>query len=406
MKSYFAFLTLLLCTISLSQVWAQKELKPGFIITLQQDTIYGFINNKSTSSLNTSCEFFSNNNSTSTIYKPGDISVFQIDNEKCFISKTVSIDGEDKTLFLEFLLEGIVNLYYCDYKRNSSYYIEKDDEIYELKNNHIEYENDNGIKYKKFDNKYKGILMVIFKDEPQLAQQINSSILSHKSLINLSKNYHDMVCTDHQCIIYEKQKKGHTVIRPFVGFQASSLSLTTSKDRTTYTSYKVGADFCFPTFNSSPRWDFWVGINLSKDEANAKFNNNIFGEDAQHRIYLKDNALQIPFSLEYTIPYKKILPFVGFGYSNVFLLNTTSETYRVFRYNDGYEQLADDHTIRYQSGLDVFVGFKAPFKKSYLYGKLGYQRRFSPARNNYYSQYIVIQSYSFSIGWAFNGNKQ
>ncbi len=411
MKSQLVFLLLTLCSIS--NLYSQKDLRPGYIITLQNDTIYGQINNKSTSNFNSKCEFYAYNSSKSTTYLPGEINMFRIVNDKCFISKIVNIDGEDKTLFLEFLLEGIVNLYFCHYKKEETYFIEKDDEIHKLENNKVSHTDANNIQYLQDDNKYKGMLFVLFEDEPQLRTKINSTILTHKSLINLTKDYHDMVCDDHQCIIYKKEPK-KIIFRPYVGYKNAIVGLKTSQDKSQYSSFVLGIDLNLNTFNSNPRWGILIGLNFSKEEFNDAFLNTLYINDTEskertHRIHVKDNALEVPISIEYTFPYKTIKPFLGIGYSNIFLLNKEAEVYRQYFLSNGsysYERLTETDIRPYQSGINASAGFKVPFKKSYLQVRFNYQYRFCPIADNYKTDYLNIQSYSLNLGWAFNGNQK
>ncbi len=246
--------------------------------------------------------------------------------------------------------------------------------------------------------------MVILKDEPQLIDQINATLLTHNSLIKLTKNYHNLACSDRECITYEKEKNGKTIFRPYIGLKHSIFSLNTSEDKNTTTSYNIGVDFCFPTYlKSTPRWNVFIGINLSKDENNTLFNNSIFDDNVYHRIYIKHTTLQIPISLEYTIPMKKISPFLSCGYSNIFLLNKEAEVYRVYNITTN-EGLIDSHLGVYQSGLNIGAGLKVPMKSSYLFCGLTYQYRFSPSKTNYMTEFTTMQTYSINLGWAFNGN--
>ena len=54
---------------------------------------------------------------------------------------------------------------------------------------------------------YKGKLFSIMQDCPELKNEIKRTKLDHKSLIKLSKDYHDIICKDNSCIIYERTVK-------------------------------------------------------------------------------------------------------------------------------------------------------------------------------------------------------
>lgn len=406
MKYRILFILLGLCSIS--NMYSQKDLKPGYIITLQNDTIFGQINNQSTSSFNSKCEFIPNNSTESTTYLPGEIQSFRSIDDKCFISKTVNLHGDDKEMFLEFLLEGIVNLYFCHYKKEETYYIEKDGLIYTLEKKQVDIVGEDNLQYRTEIDKYKAVLALLFQDEPQLSKEINSTMLTHKSLIKVTEDYHNIVCDDHQCIIYEKKRK-KMVARPFVGYRFSTVTLKTSPDKYQYSSFIAGIDCNLPTFIANPRWNYSVGLYVSKDEVNNVFKNTLYLNNAEanertHRIKVKAIALEIPLGIEYTVPVKKLMPYVGFGYSNVFLLDREAEVSRLQAVE--YNIPSESHIRLYQAGLNASAGFKMPVNSSYIQVRFNYQYRFNPLQDNYKTDYLRTQSYSINLAWAFNGNQK
>jgi hypothetical protein len=117
-----------------------------------------------------------------------------------------SIDGH--SLFLEYILQGIVNVY-CQQKAGSTvYFLGKDGVgIRPLEySEYIKYDSVRGIKYDYQSTKHKGVMYWYFDDAQNLYSTINNMDKpERKCLIDLAKNYHSQVCDGEKCIIYEKQ---------------------------------------------------------------------------------------------------------------------------------------------------------------------------------------------------------
>lgn len=66
--------------------------------------------------------------------------------------------------------------------------------------------------------KHIGILSYAMQDVPELKSRIeNIKKPEHKTLIKLAEDYHNVVCTDEKCIIYEKKMPPFTVNLEVVG---------------------------------------------------------------------------------------------------------------------------------------------------------------------------------------------
>lgn len=60
--------------------------------------------------------------------------------------------------------------------------------------------------YYKNSNQFKGILIWLFQDEPQLKFDVQNTGFKYKSLINITKKYHSYACRGDKCIDYSKDK--------------------------------------------------------------------------------------------------------------------------------------------------------------------------------------------------------
>lgn len=190
---------------------AQKNFKPGYLITNSQDTISGLIKSKSDVGSARVCIFKRNENAREEKYEPYDILGYRFDDGKYFITMDIPVGDVKQRQFVEYLINGIVDVYYYASPEGERYFIEKEGtgELVELTNELVEAHAvsrlNNESTYLKNSNRYIGNLKLMMVDAPGLQNRIETATLDRKSLVNLSKNYHDLVCTDGDCIIYEKR---------------------------------------------------------------------------------------------------------------------------------------------------------------------------------------------------------
>jgi hypothetical protein len=224
---------------------AQTDFYPGFYITNQGDTIYGEIDNRGDIRNCRVCTFRLNENSEKISFEPGEIMAYRFSEDgKYYISKEVNILEENRMVFLEFLLDGISNLYYYRGEGLDRYYLEsKDGRMTELTNDLVVF-NVDGSDYARKSNLYVGQMKATFGDCPEIQPKLDKARFSHNSLIQLTGEYHDYVCDGEKCIIYEKRQP---VIQVSGGPYAGIIS-----SRIDFPSYG-GTDTDF-NFDASYKW--------------------------------------------------------------------------------------------------------------------------------------------------------
>jgi hypothetical protein len=156
------------------------------------------------SSLNASskCFFKTSLKSDTKVYGPEEISGYRFINGKFYISKQIikGSEKEAKIVFLEFLIQGITSIYYTVDDLGEHYYIEKKPMgLIELTE-----------PVRVFDgyfapSLYRGKLTSIMIDCPDITGQIGKTDLTYSSLVKLAKDYHNKVCTEYNCIIFERK---------------------------------------------------------------------------------------------------------------------------------------------------------------------------------------------------------
>lgn len=192
---------LVLFLLSTLLLHAQTSFKPGFVISLNNDTTYGEIDSRGDLQMSKICRFKDAANEVIEYY-PGDILAFRFVDGKYFVSKQYGGESE----FLEFLIKGKVNIYYLRSDDGNRYFIDKED----LGLTEIPYEEGirmvDGKRVLYNSTKHIGFLKILMQDAPELFPQINvMQKPGHNNLMKLAEKYHNTVCDDDKCIVYEKK---------------------------------------------------------------------------------------------------------------------------------------------------------------------------------------------------------
>lgn len=207
MKMIKLFLVIFLIITSLKWL-SQTDFRPGSYISLKNDTVHGLIDYRGDIRNAKFCVFKKDENSKPVKYAPGKIKAYRYTDSKYYISKIVKTKDDEKQVFVEYLVNGIADLfYYRDMQVNGNhYFIETEHgELFELKNEKDTIFIEGKGKFLRETNRHIGLLKVAFADCMEIQPQIDKIELNHKSLINIAKNYHDYVCEEDKCIIYEKK---------------------------------------------------------------------------------------------------------------------------------------------------------------------------------------------------------
>jgi len=187
---------------SFGLLYAQTDFRPGYIINMTVDTLYGDIDYRGDLLMSGLCKFRDNDN-TIKDYSPNDIIAYRFIDSKYYVSREIN----NRRVFLEYLIKGKVNIYYMRDENGDHYYLDKED----VKLTEIPYEE--GIKYvddkQVFyeSKKHIGLLNYYMQDAPEFQSRIQSlKKPEHQNLIKLAEDYHNAVCEGEKCIIYEKKQ--------------------------------------------------------------------------------------------------------------------------------------------------------------------------------------------------------
>jgi hypothetical protein len=350
-------LTLLVGTANL---FGQSDFQPGYIITNASDTLYGLIDNRSELRNMRVCHFKQTETSDPVEYLPGTIQGYRFNTGKFFISKSLNTKNVKDTVFVEFLLNGIVNLYYYKNLDFNAYYIEEaGKELVELESQLVPVRI-NETDYLIQDKRYIGLLTLALYDCKEIQKEITETRLSHKNLISLTKKYHDYVCTDEVCLIYEKKLPVLQVdVNPFVGMTTSTIeyhyiSQKHIKLRPSFgAAFGLGFNFRLPRMNDR----FSVQTNFAFQDQYFYGSSSV--EIPQKYEYLHINYLRLltSLALKYTYPKGKIKPLLLAGVCTAYTLKHSATL--ITEQSWAHHVVTTDTThpnLKFKSPLGIYAG--------------------------------------------------
>jgi hypothetical protein len=405
MKKKYIFYLVIFLQISLTG-FGQKDLKPGYIITNDFDTLRGYIKLKSNYENAESCEFSYLESQIPKTYKPSEIRGYRIENSKYYLSRDIMIDSVKKKVFLEYLVDGIVDLYYLKGPINEYYFIEKDTILMQLSNDgkmvtvkgrggQGEYESN----YFKNSNQYKRILQYLFQDSEETLKEIPNTAFDYRPLINITKDYHKNVCKDNNCIDFTKSTSKGLFLEPYLGVVYSSMGLKTSKDYSNETKAYAGLQVRLRPLKGYSSWNLLLGFSYSTNNFEGDFENSLNQYGLPYWIHAKYDILRVPLTIEYTMPFEHLQPFFSLSYNNILLLNAEYEVVRVY----GNSRTPEETFFReYQYGASVGLGLRYKVKgDNYIFVKNEFEYRIPGANFGYVLDQSRVYSCMIYFGIGF-----
>jgi hypothetical protein len=236
-------IALLFTAVPILQCQAQTQ--PGYIITLNGDTLSGLIENNGEVHNSQICQFQGSGQSEAVEYLPGAISGYGFSEGSYYESKTIVLDGSEQLVFVQCLVKGAASLYYYRNKDGEFYFLDKvGSEMLALT---------------KEKNRYIRLLKASFSDCMEIQASIDKVSLSHRSLISITCKYNDCVGKGEESVTYEQGSRIRLGFGPVVGFSASRISLM--------------GDALFESFNFETSNDPVIGVLL--DVGSSRLGNHL-----------------------------------------------------------------------------------------------------------------------------------
>lgn len=259
--------TVILSSLLLAATTAMAKVNPqkGYIITNHNDTIHGVIDYRGDSKNAYICMFRADEEQAFKKYIPQEIKGYRLaDGGIYYITRTFPVNGEDKTFFAEFLLEGAISLFHhteegIDY----FYFVDEEGKVSVVKDTH---ENDDRSKYRtlveinriKREGMNEGVQL--FSKSPKTVDKLWESNCEPSRLMKLTKEYVEEFCpSSGECIEYWYNEKKSALVKTRFRIEAGILSGKFKLDEGGYRPKSsasapqigVGVDFLFPRFNKN-----------------------------------------------------------------------------------------------------------------------------------------------------------
>lgn len=296
---------------------AQTDYRPGYVIDKIGDTIYGSIDYRGDILMSKICKFKSDDD-TITEFLPGEITAYRFTDSKYFVSRSI----EGKNVFLEYLIKGEVNVYFIKSREGEHYFIDKENAPL------IEIPYEEGIKYVKNtpriykSTRHYGVLSSYLNDAPETFKSRIKRIKkpSRYNLINIAEDYHNAVCDDEACIVYEKKA-------PFF-----KMSIEPTFGHVRYrVSKETGLEYGVYMYLWSPRTNEKLYFKTGIIQQRISYN------QTEEIIY------KIPLQIEYLYPSKVFKPKVSIGYN-------------LYSAKNEYDEGVNAHSFAFNTGFNYKLG--------------------------------------------------
>ena len=381
-------------------LFAQNDFQPGYVLTLDKDTLYGQINLQAIARMCRTCLFRFDKGAEPIEYLPGEITGYRFIGGRYFISRDVEIEGDTQQVFLEFLVDGISDLYYFQATHNNYYFLEKDTiGLVLLDNEELSFVNEYGDEKIRRIERYKGVLKYSFSDDPGIFPEIDHTNFNHKSLIDITTRYHTDICPDETCLVFTKSGTGRFFMGPKIGYRYTALGYSTSQAHAYSNDPEFGLQFRSIPLKLLQCWNTLINLLYSRNEYLGDFPNTVYSNmERIFRIHLKYDMIRVPVVIEYSFFQKKIQPVVSVGIDNVFLFNADNAIELVDR-GSGTVLNPDMSFQKYNFGLLAGLGVNMKLNERMILTVKGeYSYRMPPADFNDYLDYVRYNSGALYLG--------
>jgi len=182
-------------------VYAQKDFRPGYVITVGGDSLNGELEFRAEILQKYSCNFRDSDGAERT-FSPDELSAFRFEGDRYYVSRVF----DDGHYFVEYLIKGIVSIFYIYDEKGERYFIEKDGTEF------AEIPYDEGMRLvdgRRFFYRstiHTGLLKYYMQDAPSLTERINrTEVLNYSNLYKLSNEYNKIICNGEECISFRNK---------------------------------------------------------------------------------------------------------------------------------------------------------------------------------------------------------
>ncbi|HET6557998.1 MAG TPA: outer membrane beta-barrel protein [Prolixibacteraceae bacterium] len=314
-------------------VMGQDNYKKGYVITLDNDTLFGKINDAGGFKNSRLCTFKEKKDRKVKEYLPGQIKGYRMYKDKYYVSKAAEEKNGNEYTFMEVLVEGPVSLYHDRKSTEKAFYIQKKDgDLIPLQNEEVQlrYKPDENIAvlysptYILHNRIYRDTLKYVFRDSEVIKEWVDNVEYDAKSLKNITKDYIAERHLGEKSITYERDLK---MYRPRVGvyggIQMTDIEILPTKRGVftseephsiiskTFDTYPVGIFFNFPLPMLNDKLSFQLELMANGIDYDEEFDRTQSLNDTLFKI--KTHTIGIPILLKYELLKGFFSPSLGIG---------------------------------------------------------------------------------------------
>ena len=352
-----------------AQNWLQ-----GFVLVNETDTLWGEINFRVPRLNQEQAVFRADANSSVQTFSPGEIFGYRIyPDGKFFVSRTIEIKGEERLVFVEFMVKGMMNLfYYHDFESGQAYFFFASDDRGTLtltrETIEVNWEDPSTFIrrgerfYERIDNRFDTWIRSFFYQHEEIAQHPQRFEFNQASMIEIARTYHELTCPiGSECIVFENQHPDRTGINVRYTVHASLENYLFSRGPTTRNvfvpSLGITFDFVYPQFSN--RFGMYLDISISRINTMLDYflvEERRWGRRDYWDIDLNVFSVTGRVGVKYFHPIGRFTPTVKTGFSfRYFLGNIMIEDFDVVG-NDRRHNRWIDSTVRNFPGIHAAIG--------------------------------------------------
>lgn len=309
----------LLCWLPAPHAAAQPNYRPGYVVSSTGDTLKGLVNDGTEVKNARQCAFKAAAEEPPRQYGSDQLNGYGFTDGKMYESRRIRVDSTTaETVFVELLVKGRLSLYH--YKVGNHYFAGKSpEELVKLTRVEKTIERD-GVPFVVVREFYKGTLIYMTLDCPQLKRKIDRLPFGHTDLLRIVHEYN--TCTGTSASFRTKRKFVTAKAGLTGGFNRSRLRFSTDEvkyDYLTKASLDVNAyPFAGLYVQTTLPWvtdriTLWFEGQYSQHAHTSyrefKTAESIYRED----VSISRQYLRFPVLLRYTYPKGSLRPFAGVG---------------------------------------------------------------------------------------------
>lgn len=276
------------------------------------DTVFGEIALLGDKSMNKECIYWYNNKISK--YYPNEIKSYGLIGSNRYVSKNIN----NTDVFLEYLIEGKINIYYLQNESGTHYYIEKESlGMEELTYKEELVKRPDGKEYLSRSTNHVHILNKYTADVPDMVkfQREIAKIRkpNHHDLIGIAKKYHEEVCPEEASTLFKQKSKTRIDIELTGGFTKYGTSVF-NEQPAGGTNLMGGVHLYLWLPKDGNNFYIKTGVLFSSQEEMERKNTSMLGDYEYIKTGKKKVYYRIPLFLEYIFDKSDFIqPRIGIG---------------------------------------------------------------------------------------------